>query len=129
MSKILDNLRFVGRPPVITHADIYRDVADDIAALPAPEPMPASVQLRRNLERASASYTNRETVLLQEIEARQSELADVRRARDATSLALMELIADDGLDEKIAAEMQVENCGWGRALDVPATGEEAEIHG
>lgn len=73
--------------------------------LPAPEPVPASVQLRRNLERASATYTNRENVLLQEIEARQAELADVRKAKGAVDTALIDLHVGD---ELAADEVQVD---------------------
>lgn len=62
-----------------------------------PAPVPATEQLRRNLDRASAAYTDRERVLVEEIAARETELADVRRAKDAVEVAIMELSVGDEL--------------------------------
>lgn len=69
-----------------------------------PEPVPASVQLRRNLERASASYTNRENVLIREIADREAELADVRRAKGAVDTALIDLHVGDELAVEVSAD-------------------------
>lgn len=59
-----------------------------------PAPVPATKQLRTNLERVTLAYNDRERVLVKEIVDREAELADVRRARDATTAALMELDVD-----------------------------------
>lgn len=61
---------------------------------PRPAPVPATKQLRTNLERVTMAYNDRERVLVKEIAEREAELADVRRARDATTAALMELEVD-----------------------------------
>lgn len=59
-----------------------------------PAPVPATKQLRTNLERVTLAYNDRERVLVKEIAEREAELADVRRARDATAAALIELDID-----------------------------------
>lgn len=55
------------------------------------EATPATEQLRTSLSRVTLAYNDRERVLVKEIADRETELADVRRARDAASAALVEL--------------------------------------
>lgn len=99
------------QPPIDVNAAMARNVEDmqnmaaTVRAVRA-DPVPATKQLRTNLERVTLAYNDRERVLVKEIADREAELADVRRARDATSLALMELDVDlpeiavpDGNDE------------------------------
>lgn len=61
----------------------------------APTPATATKQLRTNLERVTLAYNDRERVLVKEIADRETELADVRRARAAASAALVELELTD----------------------------------
>lgn len=59
-------------------------------ARPAP-PASATDRLQRNLERTVTENTARAVVLRQEIAAREAELADVLRAEEAASVALVAL--------------------------------------
>lgn len=63
-----------------------------------PRVLPATEQLRTNLERAATAYLQREQTLQREIADREAELADVRRARDAATAGLMELEGAPELD-------------------------------
>jgi hypothetical protein len=56
-----------------------------------PRVLPATEQLRTNLEKAATAYLQREQTLQREIADREAELADVRRARDAATAGLLEL--------------------------------------
>lgn len=62
--------------------------ADARPVLPAPS---ATDRLQRNLERTVTESMARAEVLRQEIAAREAELADVLRAEEAASVALMAL--------------------------------------
>lgn len=87
--------------------DIDAMMAENVAKIeamragPPPRVLPATEQLRTNLERAALVYADRERVLLDEIAAREAELADVRRARDAATAGLCELQPDDPLEEAL----------------------------
>lgn len=84
----------------------YNDTYDPTPApVRAPTPTPATEQLRANLERVTRAYNDREQVLVDEIAAREAELADVRRARDATTAALVELEVTDLPDLTVTEEV------------------------
>lgn len=82
------------------------ELQEAIGTRPAkpPVPVPATYQLWANLDRVMRAYNDREQVLVDEIAAREAELADVRRARDATTAALVELEVTDLPDLTVTGE-------------------------
>ena len=67
------------------------DVLAIADARPTPPPLSATDRLQRNLERTVTESTARAGVLRQEIAAREAELADVLRAEEAASVAIVAL--------------------------------------
>lgn len=100
-------LNGVEQPPIDMNAELARDMQDMAATVRAvrAEPVPATKQLRTNLERVTLAYNDRERVLVDEIAAREAELVDVRRARDATTAALVELEVTDLSDLTVTEEV------------------------
>ena len=98
-SRLKGILRYMGGEEIEDLAAPFEPA--NIPARP-PTPVPATKQLRTNLERVTLAYNDRERVLVAEIAAREAELADVRRARDATTAALIEL------EELTPEEIQVQ---------------------
>lgn len=89
-------LQGVEMPPINVNAQLAEDMRgilypEDAAAVKLPRVLPATEQLRTNLERAATAYLQREQTLQREIATREAELADVRRARDAATAGLLEL--------------------------------------
>lgn len=98
MFKIRNWFGGVEQPPIIMGEGVsMSDVMAAADARPTPPPASATDRLQRNLERTVSESTARAEVLRQEIAARVDELADVLRAGDAASVALMAL--DDRVEE------------------------------
>lgn len=98
------------------------DVLDIADARPAPPPLSATDRLQRNLERTVSENTARAEVLRQEIAAREAELADVLRAEEAASVALMALA--DAAEEDVPPDEPIMVWPFGRAGDFSPITEE-----
>ena len=89
------------------------DVLAIADARPAP-PLSATDRLQRNLERTVSESTARAEVLRQEIAAREAELADVLRAEEAASVAIVALA--DAAEEGGPPDGPVMAWPFGRAI-------------
>lgn len=123
MLKIRNWLRGVEQPPIIMGAGLaMSDVlaaADARPVLPAPS---AADRLQRNLERTVSESMARAEVLRQEVAAREAELADVLRAEEAASVALMALA--DAAEEDVPPDEPIMVWPFGRAGDFSPITEE-----
>ena len=90
------------------------DVLAIADARPASPPLSATDRLQRNLERTVSESTARAEVLRQEIAAREAELADVLRAEEAASVAIVALA--DAAEEDTPPDGPVMAWPFGRAI-------------